>query len=360
MKLSIAMIVKNEEKNLEKSLKEICKYDFDIVIVDTGSTDKTKEVALKYTKNVFEYKWCNDFAKARNFSISKAKGDYILVIDADEVIESIDINNLKTLINKNNNKVGRILRINQYSRNGERFTYKERVNRLFKKDKFKYSGRIHEQVTEINNKSYDTYNVPIVLNHYGYEKNEINRKNKIYRNINLLNDELKENGNDPYILYQLGKSYYMNEDYEKAIKSFSKAMDFDLDTKLEYVQDMIESYGYALINSKRYKESFNIINLYNEFNKSCDFVFLCGLIYMNNGMFNEAVDEFLKTLKFKECKMEGVNSYLSNYNIGVIYECLGNFNKAYKYYKKSIEYKKSKERLKVLSDKNDGIKRKLF
>lgn len=346
--ISVCMIVKNEEKILEKSLKSMSKYDFDIVIVDTGSTDKTKEVALKYTKNVFDYKWCNDFAKARNFSISKAKGDYILVIDADEILENFDTNNLEKLVEQNKDKVGRVLILNRYTKNNEKLVYKERVSRLFKKDKFKYSGRIHEQITEINNKSYDTYNVPIVLNHYGYEKNEINRKNKISRNINLLTDELKENGNDPYVLYQLGKSYYMNENYEKAIESFSKAMDFDLDTKLEYVQDMIESYGYALINSKKYKESFNIINLYNEFNKSCDFVFLCGLIYMNNGMFNEAIDEFLKALKFRECKMEGVNSYLSNYNIGVIYECLGNFNEAYKYYKKSISYKKSKERLRIL------------
>lgn len=344
--ISVCMIVKNEEKILEKSLKSISKYNFDIVIVDTGSTDKTKEVALKYTKNVFDYKWCNDFAKARNFSISKAKGDYILVIDADEIIESIDVNSVKKLIKENSNKVGRILRINEYSRNGERFTYKERVNRLFKKDKFQYNGRIHEQVIEINNKNYDTYNVPIILNHYGYEKDEINRKNKISRNINLLKDELKENGNDPYILYQLGKSYYMNENYEKAIESFSKAMDFDLDTKLEYVQDMIESYGYALINSKRYKESFNIINLYNEFNKSCDFIFLCGLIYMNNGMFNEAIDEFFKTLKFRECKMEGVNSYLSNYNIGVIYECLGYKDKACNFYNKCKDYKLAKEAIK--------------
>lgn len=337
--ISVCMIVKNEEKIIEKSLKAISKYNFEIVVIDTGSTDKTKNIALKYTDKVFDYKWKDDFSSARNFSIDKATSKYILVIDADEIIESIDINSLKEAIDGSDCKVGRILRINEYSRDDQSFKYKERVNRLFNKDYYKYAGRIHEQIVRYDNKSYDTYNINIIVNHSGYENDEIKRKDKISRNITLLKQELQERGDDPYILYQLGKSYYMKDEYDKSIDYFIKAMDFDLDTKLEYVQDMIESYGYALINTKRYIEALDIINLYNEFNSSCDFVFLCGLIYMNNGLFEKAINEFSKSLTFNNSKMEGSNSYLANYNIGVIYECLGDKDKAYRFYKKCRGYK---------------------
>lgn len=136
----------------------------------------------------------------------------------------------------------------------------------------------------------------------------------------------------------------MDNNYEMADKYFNIALDFDLDTKLEYVQDMIESLGYTLINQKKYEESMKIIEVYDEFSKSADFVFLAGLIYMNNGFFDEAVKKFKKASSFKESKMEGVNSYLANYNIGVILECLGNKKEALKYYKSCGDYKLAIER----------------
>lgn len=340
--ISICMIVKDEAEILEKSLISLNKLGYEIIIVDTGSKDNTKEIAYKFTQNIYDFKWVNDFSKARNFSISKANNEYILVVDADEIIVDMDKNELEKSLSMS--KVGRLLRINKYSRNGEIFKYSERVNRLFCKNQFEYEGSIHEQVVSKNRREYSTYNIPITMEHFGYEEDEIKRKGKTKRNIELLESELESKGNDPYILYQLGKSYYMDNNYEMADKYFNIALDFDLDTKLEYVQDMIESLGYTLINQKKYEESMKIIEVYDEFSKSADFVFLAGLIYMNNGFFDEAVKEFKKASSFKESKMEGVNSYLANYNIGVILECLGNKKEALKYYKSCGDYKLAIER----------------
>ena len=75
--ISIAMIVKDEEKILENTLKALKDNEFnDIVIVDTGSTDKTKEIAKKYTNKVYDYKWDNDFSRARNYSLEKVDNDF--------------------------------------------------------------------------------------------------------------------------------------------------------------------------------------------------------------------------------------------------------------------------------------------
>ncbi|MCI8930728.1 MAG: glycosyltransferase family 2 protein [Lachnospiraceae bacterium] len=85
--ISLCMIVKNEEKNLKRCLSCVADLMDEIIIVDTGSVDKTKEIALGYTDKVYDFKWIGDFAAARNFAFSKATGDYIYSADADEILD---------------------------------------------------------------------------------------------------------------------------------------------------------------------------------------------------------------------------------------------------------------------------------
>ncbi len=84
--ISVCMIVKNEERVLARCLDSLKEIADEIIIVDTGSTDKTKKIAAGYTEKIYDYKWANDFAAARNFSFSKATKQYIYQADADEVI----------------------------------------------------------------------------------------------------------------------------------------------------------------------------------------------------------------------------------------------------------------------------------
>ncbi|MDO5520609.1 MAG: glycosyltransferase family 2 protein [bacterium] len=85
--ISLCMIVKDEQKNLRRCLDSLHGLMDEIIIVDTGSTDQTKEIANEYTDKVFDYKWEDDFSKARNYCISKATKDYIYIADADEVLD---------------------------------------------------------------------------------------------------------------------------------------------------------------------------------------------------------------------------------------------------------------------------------
>lgn len=345
VKISLCMIVKDEELNLTACLEHISGVVDEVIIVDTGSKDRTKEIARRYTDKVYDYKWNNDFSGARNFSISKADGDYVLILDGDEITESIDMNEIKRLIAANPEKVGRLLRINEYTRKDIPYKQRERVNRLFPRALFRYEGIIHEQVVPVKGDSMNLYNIPLVVRHSGYEGNLDTRKKKTERNIELLKLAAREDPEDPYIIYQLGKSYYMQEDYGEACGYFGQALEFDLNIKLEYVQDLVESYGYSLLNSDQYDLALQLLNIYEDFSSSADFVFLVGLILMNNGRFQEAINEFLKATKRNECRTEGVNSFLSYYNIGVIFECLGDRKKAEQYYKRCGEFEPAVKRL---------------
>jgi len=104
--LSICIIVKDEEKNIGKCLRSIKPLADEMIVVDTGSTDRTKEIAKVFGAKVFEFEWTNSFSDARNYSISKASGDWILILDADEVIAPEDFGKIRELIKKGTKEQG--------------------------------------------------------------------------------------------------------------------------------------------------------------------------------------------------------------------------------------------------------------
>lgn len=344
--ISLCMIVKDEEENLKSCLSMAAPFVDEIIVVDTGSTDSTKVIALEFTNKVYDFKWCNDFSKARNFSISKALNEYILVLDADEFVTDFFNYNVDKFINNplNKNKVGRI-NIMEDSNDTKR--YIERVNRFFNRNYFHYEGIIHEQLVSFNKELYNTELIDITAEHVGYTKEVLNRTNKLKRNIDLLQLAVKDNGDDPYVYFQLAKSYYMLKDYRTATVYFEKALDFQLDFRLEYVEDLIETYGYALVNSGRYKDALILENCMTSYENIADFHFLMGIIYMNNARLTEAVESFLKCTKLSYCKVDGVNTYIAYYNIGIIYDVLGFREKAVEYYKNCGDYEPALKRIRA-------------
>ncbi len=341
--ISVCIITKNEKANLERCLQKLKEYHFELVVVDTGSEDGTMQMSRQYTESVYEFAWCDDFAKAKNFALSKAKNHMVLVMDSDEYLQSINLQEIEKQIREFPKAVGRIQCINQIRRGSEISESREYINRLFDRRYYRYKGKIHEQLVGLDEKPYATYITSIVIGHSGYLLSDAARLEKTQRNIRLLEIERKDNGSDPYILYQLGKSYFMMGEHEQACKYFSKALSFDLEPSLEYVIDMVECYGYAMLNSGQIQQALGLEGVYEEFGGSADFQFLMGLIYMNNEEYDHAVQEFLKAAKQKESRVKGVNSYLAYYNAGVIYECLGNNLKALELYRKCGEYGPAKK-----------------
>ncbi|MBR1390982.1 MAG: glycosyltransferase [Lachnospiraceae bacterium] len=350
--LSVCIITKNESKKLEKCLQTLKAYPFEIVIVDTGSTDDTKQMAKAYTSAIYDFDWCDDFAAAKNFAIRKAGNDRIMILDSDEYLSEIDVKGLLRMLEQCPEQVGRICRHNVLTRDGQRIENVEYINRIFSRELFHYEGRIHEQVVALSKKEYETYLAPVTIIHTGYDGTEEERNKKAQRNIELLLKEREENFKDTYILYQLGKSYYMAGSYVQAIQYFELALGYDLNPKLEYVIDMVETYGYALLKVGQVETALLLENIYQEFGDSADFKFLMGLIYMNNERFDDAVTEFEKAAEYKTSRMVGVNSYLAYYNAGIIRECLGDVDAARSYYEKCGKYERAVERLTCINKQN--------
>lgn len=349
--VSVCIIAKNEEKNIEKCLREIHKHPFEIIVADTGSTDCTKELAGKYADKVLDFTWTDDFSAARNFSIAAASNDWILVIDCDEFIEKLDFYQMQKLIDEYPYAIGQLTRDNIcYDKNRNIIHSTDLVERLFDRRLYKYEGSIHEQVVRIDGGQAYGFSFPLLISHTGYSGSEEAIDAKAERNIRLLQSALKQNPEDPFLYYHLGESYMLRNDYETAYAYFDKGFYLDVDENLEYVQRMIISYGYSMLYTDRIEKALSLANVYDYFCSNADFVFLMGNIYLKARLNDKALMEFLRATTLKKHFDEGTNSYRSYHNIGCIYEAYGRYEEARKYYQKAGDFAMSVERLKNLPE----------
>ena len=347
--ISVCIIAKNEEKNIERCLSSLTPYGFEIVLVDTGSNDKTKELAANYTNCIYDFKWNDDFSAARNYSLQKATHNWILMLDCDEWIETLDMEELDYFRKHLSHAGGSVTRKNITGTPEQPSMSIDRTERFYSKKFYYYTGIIHEQLTPKYEKSFNTYLLNITIGHSGYCMTNEERQLKSKRNVNLLLKQLAVSPDNPYIYYQLGKGYQMIEDYEMACLYYSEGLSFDIDPELAYVQSMLIEYGHCLLNTGQGKKALSFENVYDTFCSNADFIYLMGEIYMSNKLYENALDEFLKAVTFKFANQEGVTSFLSYYQIARILYMAGEKASAIQYLKLCGEYPPALQMLQSLN-----------
>jgi len=148
--ISVCIIAKNEEKYIEECLRKLKPYGFEIVVADTGSTDATKEIASRYADKVVDFTWINDFSAARNFCAKQASNNWILALDCDEYIESVDIRILRVLLQQKPKQVGVVRMKNIQLRENDELGYSvDDLPRLYNRNYYRYDKPIHEQIIPI-------------------------------------------------------------------------------------------------------------------------------------------------------------------------------------------------------------------
>lgn len=348
--ISVCIIAKNEEQRIEKCLASIAPYGFEIIVVDTGSTDRTKEIASRYADKVPDFVWCDDFSAARNFSLREASNNWIIMLDCDEWIKEIDVEELNYFRKHHADCVGVFSLENLVTQDGKLVVNNTApADRFFNKKFYHYTGIIHEQLTPIRGGEFPCLQLHATIGHTGYDMTPEQRISKSKRNLILLHRQLEQDPENPYVYYQLGKGYEIIMDYQSACEYYGKGLYFDVDPSLAYVQEMVFSYGNTLLHTGQSKVALGFEQIYDEFASTADFVFLMGRIYMFNGMYPQAVEQFIKATTFEVCKFHGANSFLSFYHIGLICEKLGDTDNALTYYHKCGDYTPALEKAAQLS-----------
>ncbi|ACB52487.1 unknown [Crocosphaera subtropica ATCC 51142] len=227
-KLSLCMIVKNEEATLSKCLESVQDVVDEIVVMDTGSTDKTVEIAQKFGANIPTFEWGNDFAEARNEALKYVTGDWVLILDADEVLNKKVAPQIKEAIDKDENLVVNLVR---HEIGSSQSPY-SLVSRLFRKHpevsfSRPYHAIIDDSVSELIKKEshWKIVDLPaITVFHYGYTPGAIASLDKYNRAQQAMEKFIKEHPNDPYTCSKLGALYAQIGKEKQAIKLFKQGL----------------------------------------------------------------------------------------------------------------------------------------
>ena len=223
MKISACYIVKDEEKNLCKSLKSLHNAADEIIVVDTGSVDDTVKVAESFGAKIFHEVWQDDFSTPRNVAISHATGDWIIFLDADEYFTDLTAENIREVlknIHPTNLNGLMIYRVNIDSEKDDKILDANHVLRIFRNLRgLAYVGKIHECVLLDGKILTNLIAVPpdfLTLKHTGYSTS-LNR-DKAARNLKLLLDELSNTDNPQRVYGYIAQCYNGLDDFANAEK----------------------------------------------------------------------------------------------------------------------------------------------
>ena len=276
MKISACWIVKNEEKNLPRSIKSLSQVANELIVVDTGSDDTTVEVAKALNAKVFDFEWINDFSAAKNYALSKASGDVVIFLDADEWFQPgltrKDIQVINRLFAQPNVE-GIYSSMTNINEDTEKIMDTTETIRIFRlHPSIRFVGSIHEMMQKNTADGWRYIQAPrqkmfFNVNHSGYSSGVI--QEKLERNINLLNSAVQQVTN-PYELFLL-HSYLLREystfnKYEEAFPHLQFILDHSdyVDRSYrEFTSDFLQRILFALYIGKIYRHLVSRNRIYD-------------------------------------------------------------------------------------------------
>ena len=330
--ISVCIIAKNEEKYIETCLQALKPFDVEIVVVDTGSTDKTKEIAAKYTDSLYDFEWIGDFSAARNYAAKMAKHDYIFALDCDEFIEKFSISDICKILKKEPN-ASLAISINNVVGSGNSISkFFSEADRIYDRRFVHFVNRIHEQLaTKDSNSKVLRKVIDTSVLHMGYYLTPEEKLKKNERNIEHLLKQIEEMPDDCYSYFQLGQSYAEIKENEKAYEARKKALSLKPPVSFEFMDQLLVGYAKSALDMGKYEDALSVLDYYDDMKNVADYMFYLGQAYYANGRLEEALKTFELATKCKIVHAQGTNSFFPYNAMALLYEKLGENEKAVMY-----------------------------
>ncbi|WP_445486975.1 tetratricopeptide repeat-containing glycosyltransferase family 2 protein [Niallia sp. 03133] len=335
--ISLCMIVKNEEETIARCLDSVKDLVDEMIIVDTGSTDKTKEIVSKYTDRVFDFPWVDDFAAARNFAFSFATMDYIFWLDADDILKERDFEQffkLKKTLNPSIDSV--TMHYHLMLDENENVISSLRRNRLVKrKNNFQWIGAVHEYLEVWGN----IHHSDIAVTHSSMQ-HDSDRNLRIYENRLSKGEKFS-----PRDLYYFANELFEHKKIEVAIDYYKQF----LSTKKGWVEDNISACGRLAecfdVLGDRESEMHFILKSFEYDSPRADFCCRLGYRFLHTNQLQQALFWYrLATQLEKPTENLGIVNHacwtwLPHLQLCVCYSQLGNYGLAYKHNEIARKYK---------------------
>ncbi|MBI5820923.1 MAG: glycosyltransferase [Verrucomicrobia bacterium] len=304
-RLSVCVIARNEEKFLAQCLASVRDLAYQIVVVDTGSTDRTAEIAREHGAEVHSFAWCDDFSAARNAAHEHVTGDWVLILDADEVLAPDSREQLLKEMRVPNAIAYRIPIVN-VGEEREGCCY---VPRLFRNAPgLFFVGRVHEQIftsVEARRKDWGLENAlgKTTLIHHGYTKAVIKDRRKVERNLRLLEQAIAEVPNEPSLLMNYGLDLVNDGQLDAGLEKYAEALRLmsaqsAQATTPEVRERLLTLYSSHLIRARRFADVATVLQspVARAHGLTATLHFNSGLSCIELGRFDEAAEHMRQCL----------------------------------------------------------------
>jgi tetratricopeptide (TPR) repeat protein len=223
--VSLCMIVKDEESMLPQCLASVKDFADELIVVDTGSTDRTVEIAESFGATVLHHEWDGDFAAARNVGLDAATSDWLMYLDADEVLNEGEDEKLRALLGHTWREGIFLVETNHVGELEDGVGVQHNALRLFKnRDAYRFKGRVHEQFAHALPNEPERIEYSLVrIEHYGYLGQVREDKNKSTRNLELLKRQLAEGVDTPFLHFNLGSEQAAAGDIAGSLEHLTRA-----------------------------------------------------------------------------------------------------------------------------------------
>lgn len=330
--ISLALIVRDAENTIDRCLDTFKECVDEIVVVDTGSVDKTLDIVKKYTDKIYHFTWINDFSAARNYSFDQCTGDFIFWVDSDDYILPEDIKKVNEL-DYSDKEI--IIGNYEYAHDefGKSISTVPRERIVKRSLNLRWQGPIHE-VLPLNGQIY----ISDISTHHNKQHGSSER------NLKMLEDIVKTDPS-PRNLYYLGKEYFEVGRTDDAVKY----LEIFVSKKEGFWEDIYQAYyKMAQIYLNKGDEAAFKENLFKSLaieERWAEPYNLMGLFYMNKQQWDKAVFWYEAALNVKRPKellayyQPEYYTWLPALNLCVCYNAMGNIKKSYEYNKKVLEYR---------------------
>lgn len=352
MNISLCLIVKNEEKVLRRCLDSMQFYD-ELVIVDTGSKDKTVDIALGYTDNVFDFKWIDDFGAARNYAFEKATGDILVWVDADDILIDKDAQKFRELLLETfedraiNGLDCPYIYSHESTGTGEMPEFKYHRLRAIRKGTGFWRARVHEYIDFYDGLERRRKSDAVVFHHY---REEGKGKQNTARNLRILKKVVDEATPEekPRYLFYLGKEYTYNNKYEEAIEIFKQYLNVSnwIPEKHRAMYEMAVCYQMLGQKYEAKKYALEAIAINEDY---CDPYVLLGIMAYNEARWQDVIKWMTAATQVQAPEVLffdfiPYSTYVPYDYMSIAYWQLGDKRKGLQCVKKCLEYKPKDER----------------
>lgn len=365
MKISLCMIARDEERNLPACLDSFAGVVDEICVLDTGSSDSTVQIAREKGARVETHPWSDDFATARNAALDMASGDWILVVDADEVLEDPDARaKLEAFAQRfEEQDAAPCGRVTMRNEEGSGACDLISITRFLpRRDDLDYRGRVHEQV-HCHGVPAPAEETGVVISHRGYLPEVLREQSKVDRNRQLLLRAIADSPDDGYLWYQLGQTLAVGGEPRHALDAFERALERCPDDA-PWGPPCLERAGYCLRELDRSKQALALLGEVEEaFEGRSDTCFLIALLAMDTGDLERAEAGFRRCLELAPAlpgptqTNPSTRTFAPAHNLGVLFEVVGRTEEAREAYGQALafnpEHHPSREGLARLAEATD-------